>query len=89
MGTWPGRFEATVTPTGVMIFLDARERFGTRSASVKRDTDRHFSRDEDIRSVETTGWRVVRQLAFYFLLSTLAAALSAAIGTLPYWAWPA
>ena len=56
---------------------------------VKRDTNRDFSGDEDTRSVETSGPRVIVRLALYFLLSALAAALSAAIGTLPYWAWPA
>lgn len=56
---------------------------------MKRDTDRRYSRDGDTRSVETSGWRVIGQLTFYFLVSALAAALAAAIGTLPYWAWPA
>jgi len=56
---------------------------------VTRNTDSRFSPDEDSQSVEPSGWQVSGQLVFYFLLSALAAALSAAIGTLPYWAWPA
>lgn len=56
---------------------------------MKRDAVPNFSQDEDIRPVETSGWRVIALLAFYVLLSALAAALSAAIGTLPYWIWPA
>lgn len=55
---------------------------------MKRDIAPGFSRSEDSR-VETSGWRVIGQLAYYFLLSALAAALSAAVGTLSYWAWSA
>jgi hypothetical protein len=56
---------------------------------MKRDTAPRFSEDEDTRPVETSGWRVIGLYAFYVLLSALAAALSAAIGTLPYWIWSA
>ena len=56
---------------------------------MKRDTATLLSEDEDTRPVETSGWRVIGLYAFYVLLSGLAAALSAAIGMLPYWIWSA
>ena len=55
---------------------------------MKRDVAPRFS-EEDTRPVETSGWRVIGLWAFYVLLSALTVALSAAIGTLPHWAWPA
>ena len=57
--------------------------------SMKRDTAPSFSRDKDTRPVETSGWRVIALCAFYALLSALAATLSAAVGMLPHWIWPA
>jgi hypothetical protein len=56
---------------------------------MKRDTAPRVSVDEDTRPVETSGWRVIGLCAYYTLLSAFAAALAAAIGTLPYWIWPA
>ena len=56
---------------------------------MKRDIASRFSEDEDTRPVGASGWRVIGLCAFYVLLSALAAALSAALGTLPYWIWPA
>lgn len=56
---------------------------------MKRDTAPRVSVDEDTRPVETSGWRVIGLFAYYTLLSACAAALAAAIGTLPYWIWPA
>ena len=55
---------------------------------MKRDTAPSFRRDQAAPRVETSGWRVIGLCAFYATLSALAAALSAAIGTLPYWLWP-
>lgn len=50
---------------------------------MKRDTASRFNADEDTRLVKTSGWRAIGLCAFYVLLGALAAALSAAIGTLP------
>jgi hypothetical protein len=54
-----------------------------RAASMKRDIASRSSEDEAARPVGTSGWRVIGLYALYVLLSALAAALSAAIGTLP------
>jgi hypothetical protein len=55
---------------------------------MKRNSAPHVSQDEDI-PVERSGWRVIGLFTLYALLSALAAVLSAAIGMLPYWIWPA
>jgi hypothetical protein len=54
---------------------------------MKRDTASSFSQDQDAPSAEISGWRVIGLCAFYAILSVLAAALAAAIGTLPHWMW--
>lgn len=36
-----------------------------------------------------SGWRFVGLLAYYVLLSALAALFAAAFATAPYWIWPA
>jgi hypothetical protein len=56
---------------------------------MKREPSPRLSQDEETRPVDGSGWRVIGLFLFYTLLSALAAALAAAIGTLPYWAWPA
>ena len=54
---------------------------------MKRDTAPNFSQDQDAPTAEISGWRVIGLCAFYAILSALAAALAAAIGTLPHWLW--
>jgi hypothetical protein len=76
---------------GVIVFnlsLTSPELRNNEGRFMKRGTAPRFS-EEDTRPVETSGWRVIGLWAFYVLLSALTAALSAAIGTLPYWVWPA
>lgn len=80
----------------VPVLAHPREDRITSESCMTRDTaprrtggPRSRSEDEDILPIETSGWRVIGLCAFYVLLGVLAAALSAAIGTLPYWSWPA
>jgi hypothetical protein len=54
---------------------------------MKRNTASSFSQDQDAPSAEISGWRVIGLWAFYAILSVLAAALAAAISTLPHWMW--
>jgi hypothetical protein len=41
------------------------------------------------RGMTMIGWRLVGLLAYYVLLSALAAVFAAAFATAPYWIWPA
>lgn len=93
MVTAANRFDAKVSRNsaerGLWSGSYARGRRNDERLSMKRDIASRFNADEDTRLVKTSGWRVIGLCAFYVLLGALAAALSAAIGTLPYWIWSA
>lgn len=68
----------------VIVIEGSQARASEQRAVMNRDA-KNSGRDEDTRPIETGAWGVIGLWAFYVLLSALVVALSAAIGTLPYW----